>query len=319
MISALPYAPDLKHQWDDFLTKATNATLLHNRDYMDYHSDRFEDSSLLFIDEKKNIVGLFPACRSINDEKEIISHQGLTYGGIVVASHTHVSWIEEMLHKAIDYYKTQLNAHTIVVKPIPQIYSSHLSEEQLYILYRLGAKLTERNLSQAINLSLPIRKNTLRCRALKKALNNNLSVIEANERKGWDSFHTLLTEVLYSYHATQPVHTKDELWLLHSRFPSKIKLFIARHDEDVVAGSIIYVSNNVVHTQYLGASVEGRQLHALDLVINEVIEYSKTTTAKFLDFGISTERDGTLNYGLALQKEGFDAHGVCYDTYTLNI
>ena len=43
------YTPADKPLWDKYVAKARNATFLFFRDYMDYHSDRFEDHSLMFF------------------------------------------------------------------------------------------------------------------------------------------------------------------------------------------------------------------------------------------------------------------------------
>ena len=67
--------------WNDFVANAKNATFLFHRDFMEYHSDRFEDNSLLIFDEKEKLVAIFPANRIGN---ELFSHQGLTYGEIVI-------------------------------------------------------------------------------------------------------------------------------------------------------------------------------------------------------------------------------------------
>ncbi len=46
---------------------------------MDYHSDRFNDHSLVFT-RKNRLIGLLPA--NIKDEA-LYSHGGLTFGGII--------------------------------------------------------------------------------------------------------------------------------------------------------------------------------------------------------------------------------------------
>ena len=69
--------------WNDFVANAKNATFLFHRDFMEYHSDRFQDFSLLVLDEKENIKAILPANISAN---KVYSHQGLTYGGIVIDS-----------------------------------------------------------------------------------------------------------------------------------------------------------------------------------------------------------------------------------------
>ena len=43
--------------WDDYVSRARNATFLFYRAYMDYHADRFDDYSLLFYKGKRLCKG----------------------------------------------------------------------------------------------------------------------------------------------------------------------------------------------------------------------------------------------------------------------
>lgn len=77
----IKYTVDKKQDWDLFVTNAKNSHFMFYRDYMDYHSDRFKDFSLMFYDEKGKILGLLPA----NIEGDVLySHQGLTFGGFLI-------------------------------------------------------------------------------------------------------------------------------------------------------------------------------------------------------------------------------------------
>src|ERR1035437_4874569 len=71
-----------KAEWDRFVNTATNATFLFLRDYMDYHRSRFTDHSLMIFDGRK-LAALLPA--NITADGTLISHEGLTYGGLVVS------------------------------------------------------------------------------------------------------------------------------------------------------------------------------------------------------------------------------------------
>ena len=83
----------------------------------------------------------------------------------------------------------------------------------------------------------------------------------------------------------------------------------------MLGGTVLYVSNRVVHSQYIAASPRGKELHVLDLLFQEVIRESLKDHV-FFDFGISTEKHGTyLNEQLIYQKEGFGGRGICYDWY----
>ena len=73
------YTPENKIQWDNFITESKNGSFLFYRNYMDYHSDRFKDHSLMFF-QKGKLIGLLPA--NIH-EGVLYSHEGLTFGGVI--------------------------------------------------------------------------------------------------------------------------------------------------------------------------------------------------------------------------------------------
>ena len=79
MINIIRYTSQYKSDWNAFNKSAKNSLFMFDRDYMDYHSDRFEDYSLMIYSDEE-LIALFPA--SCHD-KMIKSHGGLTYGGII--------------------------------------------------------------------------------------------------------------------------------------------------------------------------------------------------------------------------------------------
>ena len=319
MVTAIRYTAAMAGQWDDFVSHARNSTLLHLRQYMDYHADRFHDVSLVMLDDKERIVALLPACLSRDEKAVVTSHGGLTYGGYIIAPMTHADTVGEAVEASLRFYREQLGASELVVKPIPYIYNRQPCEEELYFILRHGGRLTERHLSQAVCTSDPLPANELRRRCIAKGRLSGLLFTTAEKREEWDEYHRLLTQVLSLHHSTAPVHSAEELWLLHSRFPDNIKLYTARLDGRLMAGTVIYLSPCVAHTQYLASSDQGRGIGALDYVIDRMLSEADVRQCAYLDFGVSTERDGTLNQGLTFQKEGFGARGVCYDTYRINL
>ncbi|TAD97029.1 MAG: hypothetical protein EAZ97_13070, partial [Bacteroidetes bacterium] len=54
------YESAWKDRWNDFLSVSKNASFLFDRNFMDYHKDRFRDHSCIFI-EKNQILAVFPA------------------------------------------------------------------------------------------------------------------------------------------------------------------------------------------------------------------------------------------------------------------
>ena len=89
------YQPQDFSLWNTFTSVAKNATFLFHRNFMEYHSDRFEDYSLLVLDGEK-VVAVLPANR-VGDT--VYSHQGLSYGGVVLNKKTKLS--KKIFHSKI--------------------------------------------------------------------------------------------------------------------------------------------------------------------------------------------------------------------------
>ena len=79
MITVKRYEARDKEAWDRFVRASKNHLFMFERDYMDYHRDRFFDHSLMFYREDE-LIAVLPAC-----EKDCVlfSHAGLTYGGFI--------------------------------------------------------------------------------------------------------------------------------------------------------------------------------------------------------------------------------------------
>jgi hypothetical protein len=309
-MNIIPYKAEFKTAWDDFTSRSKNATFLFHRDYMDYHAQRFDDCSVLIVDDQE-IVALFPA--SFRDQI-VSSHGGLTYGGILADSRMTAKRMMDVLALLKDHYRS-LGMTRLVYKVVPSIYAQIPSAEDLYALYRADAVLLKREISSAIVLPerLPFAKG--KKYNVSKARNAGLTV---REMADYAPFWTLETEVLKRHNAA-PVHSLEEISLLAGRFPHNIRLFGAFEGEDLLAGTVIYQNRRTAHTQYMAASDRGRNCGALDAVIAHLLD-DVYKDFLYFDFGISTEEGGrVLNEGLIAQKEMFGGRAVMYETYGLDL
>lgn len=305
------YNRNLKQAWNDFVSGSKNATFLMNRDFMEYHSDRFSDMSLLFY-LKNKLIALLPA--NI-DENTLYSHQGLTYGGLLLSPATSAKQVLDIFEQ-IKPYLHNYGINRIIYKAIPHIYHKQASEEDLYALFRNGATLSGRSISSCICMKEPIRFSELRRRGIKKALSKNLQIRE-NDR--FNKFWKILKDNLAEKFNATPVHTLFEIEYLKQKFNSEIQLFEVSDKDKVIAGCVIFETMNTAHVQYISSSPEGKNTGALDYLFDYLIR-KRYAGKLFFDFGISTEKNGTLlNEGLISQKEGFGGRGVIYDIYQLQI
>ncbi len=306
------YTPADKAVWDGLVDKSKNATFLLKRDYMDYHADRFPDHSLMLYDDSGELVTLLPATVRGN---LLSSHAGLTYGGFVMTDATSgvdpLGWFDAVLA-----YCREQGFAGLIYKPVPHIYHRQLADDDLYALFRNDAALTVRNLATVIDLRHPVASSRLGKRALKRQRRFSITVEEVDDI---NLFWHIIVEDRRVRHNTVPVHTGDELALLHKAFPSGIRFFVARHEGDIVAGAVIYICNGVLHLQYAAATPEGKDIYATDVIYHDVI-FNRFAEARYFDFGTSNEDGGRyLNEGMVAHKEEFGGRSVIYDTYRIDV
>lgn len=318
-MNIIQYTPVQAEEWDAFVRSSKNGTFLLERRFMDYHSDRFSDCSLM-IYEDNQLVALFPA-NWVEEQGTIYSHQGLTYGGLLLTTDATERQTLAIMQGIFLWYIDYLQASRLVYKPIPYIYSECAAEEDLYALFRAGAKLKTRGVSSVVTMRNPLKMRKLRMRGARKAIDNDLYIDRMSD-DDWDTlaeYWQLLTAVLEECHAVRPVHTLEEMRLLMSRFPQQIKLYLVRVERRIVAGCVVFITRQVAHIQYIASGAEGKEKGALDLLFRHLIN-ERFKQMSYIDFGISTEQGGQiLNEGLIFQKEGFGARAVCYDSYEVEL
>ena len=308
MFDIIRYTPEKASEWNTFVEHSKNGTFLFLRGYMDYHSDRFADHSLMFYLQGR-LYALMPA----NEEGEVFcTHRGLTYGGLVMDSKTTAAATVELFRELNDYLRTQGFRH-VLYKCIPWMYHQMAAEEDLYAMVRTcNVRLQERDLGTVITQRNTIRWERVRRRALKRAVETGITVEVSNDFEGfWD----VLCDNLARTYNSKPVHTLSEIELLHSRFPENIVLYVARKDGEILAGIVVYVSAQVVRAQYSSASPLGKQLGAIDIIYDRIIN-NDYRHLPYFEFGTSAlGNTNIINETLVLQKEGFGGRGICFDRY----
>ena len=311
MFEVKRYTADYKSDWDAFIQNSKNGTFLFLRDYMDYHSDRFIESSFMFY-KKGKLEAVIPG--NVLD-KTFYSHQGLTYGGLIQS--VKLSTIEVLtIFSLLNQRLKEKGIEKVIYKSLPHIYHKIPAQEDIYALYKNGAVKIGCNISSAINQNNKIRFNELRRRGMRKSCNAGVVISETDR---FDLFWPILNHNLEVKYGRNAVHTLDEIILLQQKFPNNIKLYIAVLHDEVIAGSVLYLSENVIHAQSISSSEIGKSVGALDLLFHHLINDS-LFHQEFFDFGQSTENMGEyLNENLLFQKESFGARGVVYEIYQYDL
>lgn len=308
MFEIVRYTADKAEEWNKFVAESKNGTFLFDRHYMDYHSDRFEDYSLMFYRDG-GLYALLPANR---EDNILWSHRGLTYGGIIMNAESTAARIQQLFRELNDYLRAD-GFIKVVYKPVPHIFHRIPSEEDIYSLFSVcDAKLIDRSISSTLILQYPLKWHRDRRYGINKAKAHDVTVDESQDLKG---FWEVLTFNLKNKYDSCPVHSLEEIELLHDRFPQQIRLFTASKDGKVLGGTVLYITSTVVHTQYISANLEGKQWRVIDALFDYLL-HECDWQQRYFDFGTSNEEDGRiLVEPLIYQKEGFGGRGICYDWY----
>jgi len=307
MFEIKEYNKSFKHEWDSLIQRSKNGSFLFYRDYMDYHEDRFIDNSFM-VYRKGKLEAVLPG-NSLNNI--FYSHQGLTYGGLIQSTKLCTKDVLTIFELVNEKLRTA-GITEVIYKPIPLIYHLIPSQEDIYALFKLGALKIGCNLSSTIYQNSKIKFIESRKSGIRKSVRAEVKVSESDR---FDLFWPILNSNLEQNHGIKAVHTLDEIIYLQQIFPNNIKLILAKQEEKIVAGTVLYLMNNIVHVQYMSANEEGKSNGALDLLFDDLIN-ERYSSIPIFDFGHSNEEMGMhLNEQLIFQKEGFGGRGVVYEIY----
>ncbi|EGV42561.2 GNAT family N-acetyltransferase [Bizionia argentinensis JUB59] len=304
---------DIYHEvWDIFMAKAKNGTFLFNRDFMEYHQDRFQDASVLVF-KNEILIAVFPANQV---KKKIFNHQGLTYGGLVYTSKIKFLTVLDIFKSVLQFYESQA-FDTLELKLQPSIYSAVPNGEMDYLMFLLDAQLIRRDMLAVVKISDEILFSKNRKEGVKRGIKNKLVV--KNDNLFDDFWNSILIPNLKNRHQTDPVHSLNEIKQLHKLFPDNIKQFNVYKNEKLVAGTTIFVTNQVAHSQYISGDSDKNKLGSLDFLHDYLLK-TVFINKPYFDFGISNESQGKqVNSGLQYWKEGFGARAITQDFYSLPI
>jgi hypothetical protein len=310
MIDIRLYKENDENDWNNFILSSKNAVFFHHRNYLSYHSHRFDECSLIFT-KKDKIVAILPANAK---DGEVVSHGGLSFAGLLMSKDLKMSDVLQIFDLLKQFYH-DLGYKKLLYKTIPSVFHKYPSQEDFYALFRNNAVLARRDISSCIYLPEKIRFSETKRQLVRKCVRDGMQFSEQNN---FTEYWKLLTNVVAQHNVT-PTHTLEEITILQQRFPNNIRLYEARDTGQLLAGVVIFDFKTVVHTQYMVNSAEGRERGALDFLIHQLID-QVYGNRQYFNFGISTEKAGSfLNHGLIQQKELMGGRGVVYDFYELSL
>lgn len=287
--------------WNNFVANAKNATFLFHRDFMEYHSDRFEDFSLLIFNEKDKLVAILPANKV---ENELFSHQGLTYGGLFFLDKLDISELREIVALIISFLK-EVGIDRLIIKNQPTLYLVNGNDGLDYVLYEyFNAELIKREMNFMIDYHKPLTISKSKLKHFKRVSALGMKIVQENDLSSF--WNKVLIPRLVAKHDAKPVHSLQEIQKLRDSFPFNIVQFSVYLDNEILAGIMLFITQNRVKSQYGATTEKGQKYRALDYLFITLIERYKDEGFVFFDMGIaSDENELGYNPGLVAQKLEF--------------
>jgi len=277
--------------WNAFVSSSSNATFLFHRDFMEYHSDRFEDYSLLVFEDEK-LISIFPANRV---ENTVFSHQGLTYGGFVFENNVTTSEIKLVVLELLSFLKEN-NFKTLKIKEIVSIYCSDCYKEINSFLIENNAEIVSKKMNLAIDFKSDFKVSKSKLKHFKRISSVGLEI------KKEDDLSTFWNEVLIprldKKFSSKPVHSIDEISNLKVKFSENIYQYNVYLDDEILAGITVFKTKKIIKSQYGATTENGEKYRALDfLYINLINEFKDEFD--FFDMG-TVDDDSELGYNIGL-------------------
>ncbi|MBF0160194.1 MAG: GNAT family N-acetyltransferase [Magnetococcales bacterium] len=316
----IPFTDDHRHRWDAFVATTAQGVFLHSRTFLSYHRDRFNDLSILIEDDRGRLGAVFPAAQSPVISDQVVSHPGSTYGGLLHESTLQADEILSML-AAIKAWYARAGYRSLLYKVVPFHVQRSVAQMDLYALWRLGGTLVRRDSWNMVDLTQPRHSSRRHLRNLRNAHKAAVRAAIVDQNSLGD-FYAILTDCLMDRHSTRPVHSIEEMKELNSLFPDHIQTWGAyAADGALIAGVWLFrLGHHCWHSQYIASNTVGRQLFAVSLLIESIIEQACQAGVRYFSLGASTEKNGAvLNAGLFHFKSGFGSGSVIQDFYEIDL
>ena len=303
--------------WDEWVRNSINGTLFHERGFLAYHGDRFENSARYMVVSKgETPVALISLNVSSNGGRRVTAQSpfGGSYGGFVFQEYPTYTFATRLVQTFLDFLESTDVARFICTMP-PSAYSQHSMDTFSFALLEQGFRSVTRDISNIMHLApaVPIEDQvTSRVRNMaRKAVRNGVSVHDCHDMT---EFWSVLLAT-YDKLGTSPTHTLEELQCLHQRFPEQIYAKLARCEGSAVAGVCCFALTPAVNSSfYLCQRPEAAQKQGLSLLLLETLKDCQAKGFRTFDFGTSSH-NMSARENLFRFKEAYSPIGVFRETF----
>lgn len=303
--------------WDDFVfNQSLNGTIYHSRVFLNYHKDKFIDSSIMIYNKKK-LIAVFPCCKC-NDT--YYSHRGSTQGGIIIKEKYYtLSKLTQIMDEIFNYYNQNL-----YIKLSESIYfKNNMNNELLNFILSQKCKVYKDislffNINKTKNIIDSFPKNDNKRLLLKHINNNNkqISFVISNQLEDYKNYYYLLERSLKKKNNVKPLHNLDEFILLKELLDEKQFLFLSKDNNgDILSGALVFlINNNTYYTVYLMTNYEKKHSQIFYLLY-ELFELAKKNNISIVNLGACSTGGGE---NILYSKYKFKSSCGCIPTLKFN-
>ncbi|MBS1260737.1 MAG: hypothetical protein MAG453_00053 [Calditrichaeota bacterium] len=322
------YRDEHRSEWERFTRRALQGTVFHQQRFFDYHpADRFQHRHLIFR-RRGHIVAVWPgALRDEDGRRAWTSHPGASFGGLLIREDVSLVHVHRLVHDLIEVAKKE-GAERLRCTPPPVFYHRRMTDIVEFTMRRAGFQYLKQDYTQAIDLrDLPLTERQL----IGKYDNKTRTAIRKAFREGVEIRHDLplrartLDTFYQILHVNRkklgvtPTHTRNELARLAKLAPKQLEASMAYYDGKAIACILNFICNERVMLEfYIAHREEAQHLRPAPLLVHDSILHAHERRFHWYDFGISTEAEGRVTWGLAAFKENFSMTGFFRDTLVLD-
>jgi hypothetical protein len=281
-------------EWNAFVKQSVNGSFLLERDFMDYHQERFEDHSLMMF-----IEGQLMCCIPAHVKDGVFySHRGLSYAGLIISAAA-VKNLDKIVDALLKYVKGL--AFEKAELQLPPVSYQSINKVIADVLEHKGFISNRKLHNQSVALDQEIQVSPKKSIGYRNGKFEGLRMeIPYDFRSFWEE--VLIPQLAERYYS-KPVHSLAEIELLAARFPENIIQYNVYREDALLAGITFFIKGNIVKSQYTASSPDGLKTDAVAYIYMEAMKEFKEKGCSLMDYGPVNEKDGSVNKGLQRFKK----------------